>query len=291
MPHPPQTRRDWLKTASALLLTADLLPTQPANVVPSTYFPALPPDGSNSPLPPGKTVPFDWPYAEIPASGEGLKLNWLTGTRLPTGPVLFRITSATDVREMCEVEVLSGKIGQVLGEIDLRFAHYHQPFEWKIPAAELPAILADGLQLRLKTGTKPLWVFCAKGNAGPVPSAFLPHLLAGSGSTTAWQERLLSLDSVQTFGWMEGCVLDGIQAMIPRNPRAQGVLAQHLNLFFGNDRFRYETLNNERSEGRIHTVESLLPFAILAQTNPAHPALRTAVEFALHHADANGVIA
>lgn len=291
MTHPHQTRRDWLKTASAVLLTADLLSTPSANAPKYAYIPALPPDGSNPPLPPGKTVPFDWPYAEIPAGGEGLRLTWPAATRLPTGPALFRLTSATDVREVCQVDVLSGKTDRVLGEIDMRFAHYHQPFEWSISAADLPEILSNGLRLRLKTGTKQLWIFCATPDGGPVPPAFLPHLFAGSGSETAWQERLLSLDSVQTFGWMEGCVLDGIQAMVPRTPRAQGVLGQHLDLFFGNDRFRYETLNNERSEGRIHTVESLLPFAILAQTNPAHPALRTAVEFALQHADANGVIA
>jgi unsaturated rhamnogalacturonyl hydrolase len=50
-------------------------------------------------------------------------------------------------------------------------------------------------------------------------------------------------------------------------------------------------LNNVKTVEKIHSVESILPFAILAQINPKHPLLKTAIEFCEAHANAEGVVA
>ena len=94
---------------------------------------------------------------------------------------------------------------------------------------------------------------------------------------------------------MEGCVLDGLHELMhgapTTSPKAKAALQQHLDLYFGQNSLVYANLNNKKAEGIINTVESILPFALLAQTNPGHPLLQTAIDFCQRHANAEGVIA
>lgn len=266
--------------------------------------------GPKPTLPDGRYVPFDWAIGEVPAVGAGAKLTW-NGAEMPNAhsSTTLRITSATDVRENVELMVKTTVSGKVLGTFDIRFAMYLQPFELPIPAADVKAVLTEGVTLTMQTGTKPFWLFGPGNSTQSAPTAYLPHLLVYDkqrASATSWQDRLLSLDSVQTFGWMEGCVMDGLHelsrtgryavvrhsgAAPATSPRAKRVLAQHLDLFFADNNLVYANLNNQKAVGKINTVESILPFAILAQTNPRHPLLQTAIEFCEAHANADGVIA
>ncbi|MCY7352035.1 MAG: glycoside hydrolase family 88 protein [Cytophagaceae bacterium] len=285
------TRRDWLKWSALTLLPASFAEGggrgegYAYHLAEVTAPPAtLPSDGY---------VPFDWAVSEIRGDGEGVKLTWKGPISHPSAPVRFRLTSATDVREVCILEVKTARSGKGLGTLDMRFAMYLQPFELVIPAAELPTVWAGGIVLTLTQGTKPFWFFANANTAQTAPPAYLPHLLTpeGAASPEAWQQRLLSRESVQTFGWMEGCVLDGLLEMSARQPRAKAVLRTHLNLFFDQNTLIYADLNNRKAVGKINGVESLLPFAILAQTDMAHPMLQTAVRFCREHANAAGVVA
>ncbi len=126
----------------------------------------------------------------------------------------------------------------------------------------------------------------------------MPHLLVygdkikkDTESSGRWKDRLLSLESLQTFGWQQGIVWDGLLELSKNSSQAKKVLLQQLDLYFAQNSLVYCNLNNIKTVEKIHTVESILPFAILAQTNPTHSLLKTAIEFCETHANADGVIA
>ncbi|GAB2558915.1 glycoside hydrolase family 88 protein [Spirosoma areae] len=307
------TRRQMI--AATTLLAAAAFGKEPT-AVPYRYVLATP-SGAKPPLPADRYIPFDWAFDEIPAAGtpaadvpvqgEGVKLTWnqadiRKNSRAAGASARLRLTSATDVREACTIAVKTAVSGKVVGVLDIRFAMYLQPFELPVPAADINAVLNEGVTLTMQTGTKPFWFFGPGNSAQSAPTAYLPHLLLyenvdkAAGLPDRWKERFVSLDSVQTFGWMEGCVLDGLHELSRTgapagSPRAKRVLTQHLDLFFADNNLVYANLNNQKAVGKINTVESILPFAILAQTNPGHPLLQTAIQFCQAHANADGVIA
>ncbi len=291
------TRRDWL--ATAVLLTTSVF-GMGKQTAPYRYVLAAE-SGRATPLPNGGYVPFEWGFGEVPpvgapGNGNGLKLTWNQPAAAPANSrATLRLTSATDVRENVEITVKTAVSGKFVGTFDIRFAMYLQPFELPVPATDLPAVLAEGVNLTMAAGSKPFWFFQNTTGSPSAPTTYLPHLLLyqqqPNVAATAWKDRLLSLESVQTFGWMEGCVLDGLHELSITSPNAKTVLAQHLDLFFGQNSLVYANLNNQKAVGEINTVESILPFAILAQTNPAHPLLQTAIQFCEAHANAEGVIA
>jgi unsaturated rhamnogalacturonyl hydrolase len=96
---------------------------------------------------------------------------------------------------------------------------------------------------------------------------------------------------VQTFGWQQGIVWDGLFEMSKNSAQAKTVLQQQIDLYFGNEKLVYAKYNNVKEVDAINGVESILPFAILAQTNPKHLMLKKAVEFCETHANSKGIIA
>ncbi len=308
----PITRRQMIVASTLLAIPA--FGKKPI-AAPYRYVPARW-SGPKPILPADRYVPFDWAIGEVlaagvpatgvpaandPVQGGGAKLTWkpvdVSSINLATGSsVRLRITSATDVRENCMLSVKTAVSGKVVGSFDIRFAMYLQPFELTIPAAYLQAVLAEGVTLTMEKGSKPFWFFLAEADSPSAPIAYQPHLIvidnqAAEIQSMSWKARLFSLDSVQSFGWMEGCVMDGLYELSKTSARAKQVLSGHLDLFFGNNSLVYADLNNRKAVGKIHTVESILPFAILAQTNPGHPLLQTAIEFCQAHANSEGVIA
>ncbi|AEI51088.1 glycoside hydrolase family 88 protein [Runella slithyformis] len=249
-------------------------------------------------LPDDKYLPFDWAFSEISAGNEGIKLSWNQPFPPKNRFASLRITSATDVREILVLEVKTAKTGKKIADWDLRFAALLQPFELQIPQEDLQAIFDEGIILKMVKGTKPFWFFTNNHSEKTAPKAYLPHLLIyekgtnkDAESSDRWKERLLSLESLQTFGWQQGIVWDGLLEMSKKSARAKTVLEQQLALYFANNSLVYCNLNNIKTVETIHTVESILPFAILAQTNPTHPLLKTAIAFCEAHANAEGVIA
>ncbi|TCC88764.1 hypothetical protein EZ428_19225 [Pedobacter frigiditerrae] len=238
------------------------------------------------------TFPFDWSVSEIKPNGSSVSLSWedkLQGN----GSAYFRLTSATDIREECIIELSLANTKKIIGQLDIQYAHYMQPFELVMPADLLPLVIQEGITLKMIRGTKPFWFFTHANLKSDIPKEFLPHLLLADGNLNLheWKNRLLSLASISTFGWMEGCVLDGISSLSKKHINAQEILNLHLDKYFANDTLVYENLNNKRSFEKITTVESILPFAILAATNAQHAMLQQAIDFCKTHTNAEGVIA
>ncbi len=283
------SRRQML-AASALLATATTFEKWMKKVSYSYVLASV--AGAKAVLPVDKYIPFEWAFGEIKENTEGVKLTWQQGIFKPKQSVRLRLTSATDVREVLILEVKTAVTHKKIADWDMRFAAYMQPFDLEIKAEDVKTVFTEGVILTMKQGTKPFWFFLNEG-AHKAPQAFLPHLLVYDEKIEkdAWKERLLSMESLQSFGWMQGVVWDGLLEMSNTSKRAKTVLTQQLDLFFKENSLVYANLNNIKSVGKISTVESILPFAILAQTNPTHPLLKTAIEFCEKHANTEGVIA
>jgi unsaturated rhamnogalacturonyl hydrolase len=180
--------------------------------------------------------------------------------------------------------------GRVVARFDVRYAHAFQPFEALLSAQAVREILAQGLGLRLVQGETPLWLLHdPHGDAEP---ALMPHILvsANPDRLQAFRYRLNSLASLQFFGWQEGCVLDGLLDManvrLIEPDLALRTIAAHFAHFFDAE----GNLDFSKPRRDIYGIEATLPFAVLARTQPDHPALKTVVRFWQAARAANGVV-
>jgi len=234
--------------------------------------------------PSGKRAPFGWPVFAVPAPGGGdVILRWDT-TPTALGQPCLRLTTAIDDRE-CKRIAVRDAAGLNLGEFDLRFAHALETF-----SLPLPAFCAE-LRLTMTTGTSPLWCL-----AETAPPGFSPHLIANahpSDPTTALLGHLRSPSCQHTWGWMEGCVLDGLERLAAVYPNSGYVLAlrSHLDRFFPADgRLLAETPRSAPHDDAIDNIESTLMFAPLAAIAPDHPWLDRVVAYWRHEAGSDGAV-
>jgi unsaturated rhamnogalacturonyl hydrolase len=234
-----------------------------------------------APVPPpeGKRFPFGWDAFAVPPSGT---------VALP-GPIArvedaarLRLTVALDDREEKRIEVVAAASGQRLGEFDLRFADCLQMFEVPLPDNVRETVGEAGILLRMTQGATPLYIFTSTRG---IPTSARVHVLTGEDARPVrdrFLEKLCSSDSLEPFGWHEGCVLDGLYDVSRRFPRVQAGrrLTAHLARFFDADRrLKYENPRSEPADGKIYGIEGTLPFAVIAKVTPDHPALDFALAF------------
>ncbi|HXM55677.1 MAG TPA: glycoside hydrolase family 88 protein [Candidatus Dormibacteraeota bacterium] len=203
---------------------------------------------------------------------------WPPGPRV-AGPALLRLTVALDDREEKLVEVRTAT-GIALGSVDVRFADPHQRFGLTLDAERARLAAEEGVELRLARATTPLWIFAGP----PAPARHRPHLVAlrQGDERSRLSRRLAAVDSVQPFGWMEGCVLEALTDMAAAFPgdgaRVERAARRHLGLYLGRGRLEYEDPRSRVADGRIYGVEATLPFAVVARLLPCHPAIDLAVD-------------
>lgn len=245
---------------------------------------------SGVPPPAGRRRPFGWPVAGV-APGSPLTLVW-PSTRCVSGPALLRVTVGLDDREAKILDVRSRATGVRLGCMDVRFADPHQRFGVTLDRRAVRLAMDEGVDIRLAGGGAPLWIF----SGPPAPVRHRPHLLplTPGSERTALFRRLASVDSVQPFGWMEGCVLDAqldMAAAFPGARRAlEGAAGRHLELYLGRGRLEYEDPRGRVADDRIYGIEATLPFAALARLRPGHPAIDLALEAWRARTDAEGCV-
>ncbi|WP_198342300.1 glycoside hydrolase family 88 protein [Pedobacter psychrophilus] len=237
----------------------------------------------------GKTTPFNWAYHLI--DKKGISFNWSpNAANINTKFARFRISTATDVREPCVLEVLLNKNNFKLGEMDLSYATYLQVYELQIPQKYINDVLNGGITLKKIKGEKPIGVFAA--NDEKISKVFKPHLLLYDNIKTNFDElkrTLLNREVYQPFGWMEGVVMDGLQVFTGHNPEANSSLYRRFKQYFTKDGFNYTGLYNTPIANTVMNVETVLPFALYAQYHPQHPSLNEVIAFCKNHTDKNGV--
>lgn len=240
-------------------------------------------------VPAGKRIPFGWSGFEVPGAGAFFPhIRWPSGEGRGNR---LRLSLAVDMRERTRVEVVLAESGDVLGVFDIRFAAVFQPHEAVLPDAAMPAVRRQGVVLRKVGGNQPLWFF--RDGRGVDPG-LVPHLMAPGGAAPMeeYGRRMQSLDCLQAFGWMEGCVLDGLLDLAEAGSGEgyRTVAHRHLDLYFRDDRLIYEDPSSRPSDDRVYGIEGTLPFAALARVRAEDPRLALPLRFWESHRDAEGAV-
>lgn len=237
-------------------------------------------------------APFGWPVLRLPPDS-GLLLHWPAPptSSAPAGGWL-RFTVSVDDREVKTVAVRLAESGTFLGTLELPYAHSLEPFHLRLSPEAYAAAAREGVRLSLQSGSVPLQLL--DHALPPGAEALAPQLVPDTRPRdveTAFFERLGSLASVQTFGWMEGCVLDGLHDLHERSrsPRWRAALDAHLALFVTpSGELVYEDPRGRPADGRIYGIEGTLPFAVLAKISPRHPLLELMLRFYREKLSADG---
>lgn len=239
-------------------------------------------------------LPFRWPAFGV--FDKPVTLSFQKPGRKQIAPALFRISVAIDIREEKRIEVILPVSNRKLGTLDIRYSPVFQPFELALSAEQVEAVFREGVALKQIQGESPVWFFQPKAPAPMASQGLLPHLLFHAPtkqSIETFYSNFLSLNSVQSFGWMEGCVLDGLLDLRNRFPgrKSKSVLDAHLNLFFDETgHLVYEGPFSRPYENKFYGIEAFLPFATLAQIQPNHPILPLAADYLVQKADGQAVI-
>ncbi len=99
--------------------------------------------------------------------------------------------------------------------------------------------------------------------------------------------------SLQPWGWMEGCVMDGLYDLFHAKGEArfEKALHSHVGHFFDeNDRLIYEDPKSRPNDGVVSDIESTLPNAIIAKIHPDHPVFEKVIAFWMSHQDEAGCV-
>jgi rhamnogalacturonyl hydrolase YesR len=243
---------------------------------------------------PDQRIPFGWSGVAIPARKDapGVVLRW-DQPHMFAAATRLRLTVALDVRESKRIEVRTARTNEVLGVFDIRFPSACQPFEIPVTADLAARASQEGVRLRQTEGERPLWLF--DGDSSDTPDAFAPHLL-GAVSADRWSQfeaRLCSAASLQAFGWIEGCVLDGLwqTAQLPGGEPARKTLIAHIRRFVSPDgTLDYEGPGSRPERNRVYGMEGLLPFAIIARVEPKNPVLKMAEREIRSRLDADNAV-
>ncbi|MDF2657604.1 MAG: hypothetical protein K0Q94_395 [Paenibacillus sp.] len=236
--------------------------------------------------PEGKRLPRGWTGAMLGAGSE-LYLEWKRQAMIANPPFpsegRLRITAALDYRSACKVDVLLGVSGEKIGSLDIRYAYTFQPFELILDGERTAAAFREGVVLRIADGGQPLWIF-DELQGDDTRRLFVPHLLVGGGArgTGLFVNSFASLSSLQPFGWLEGCVLDGLYALRPSvgAERIDPAIGMHLRQYVSEDgSLRYEDLHGQAADDKLTTIEATLPLAVIAKLHPDHPLISRTLSF------------
>lgn len=247
----------------------------------------------SSPIPVGKRVTGDWPAFSLGQQPVLLRPPATSSPAWPAGAAWLRITTAIDDREPRFISVTVGGGGRALGRFDLRFAHAIETFQLELPAAAVAEIRTRGIELKLEGTGAPMWLFT---DSAAVPTELKPHLMFAPSEVdrvAEFHRRVASVGSVQAFGWMEGCLMEGLAALDRRAPGGRYAAAReaHWRLFVpSRDKLLYEDPRSNRVEGKVYGIEGALPFADLARRDPTSPVLDIFVQFAKEHRRQDGAI-
>lgn len=226
-------------------------------------------------------APFGWPSLEL-GHGTSVSLPPPLNSVLPAAGGWLRFTTSIDDREVKRVAVRLAVTGRHLGHVDLLHAHALEPFQLRLSAADYAAASHEGVTLTLTQATSPLWILAdtLPAGAGPLRPGLVPD--HGGDPLTGFFSIIGSISSVQTFGWMEGCVLDALHDLHSATGelRWRRALDAHFSLFITADnQLVYENPRSLPVDGAIYGIEGTLPFAQLAKIAPGHPLLDLVLDY------------
>ncbi|MBC7919856.1 MAG: hypothetical protein H7Z75_02080, partial [Ferruginibacter sp.] len=242
-------------------------------------------------MPDHKRVPLAKTAFPVMAQGE-VRLRF-PGLKDEKGSYWLRLTAAIDFREEKRVQVALGDTGQSVGVFDIRYAHPFQPFEIPVDKKWIPHIQQRGLSLTLAKGNTEAW-FLTPGPAMGDFEGLQPQLLLSirTGNEQAFLANLYSMNAFSPFGWLGGCVLDGLHELgRTGDTQARAALDNHLNVFLDDQKgIVYENPMTVPLDGSFNSIEDFLPFACIVDRFPMHNSVRKATAFLLARKNADGII-
>ncbi len=246
-------------------------------------------------FPADKRVPLGLTAFPVPLSSEAATSVRLSFPKLPTSAraVSFRLTAAIDFRETKVIELYLPESGQVIGTLEIRYAHPFQPFQTSIEARWLPDVQQQGLGVRMREGTEAAWFF--RPEALPADAAGLaPQLLTGErpASKKVFLKNLYSMNSFSPFGWMGGSVQDALYELHRQgHASATQTLRTHLGHYLDDEHgIVFESPHTRPLNGTFNSIEDFLPFAAIVNLYPDHPSVQQAVDYCVNHRHASGII-
>lgn len=240
----------------------------------------------NPDLPEGKRLPFGWKGFSVDKS-HPIQLKLTKSVPIKENElVILRCAIAIDVREEKIIKARIAGTQEELGHFDIRYAAVFHVFDLEIDPRLLSAINRHGIELTLEKGENPIWFFAATPGYTKRNNTFLPQLLTYAKDQIDREEafirQMCSLNSIQPFGWMEGCVLDGLHQMNKRKKHRKALKAMKLHLahfFDREDNFIHEDPHSRPLDNKIGTIESTQPFSTLARLEPEHPVFTEVLKF------------
>lgn len=241
------------------------------------------------PIPLGKRVPFSAAYISVPSDNSAVRLYFVDEHREQRlGPCSLRIVFALDVRENRKIEVCINGDLTPIGVFDIRFAYALQPFDIRLTEEVAHTALTHGLSLRMLEGREDTFLFAEYGDDFLCPRLLFDKEFGERG--TEFYNRLYSIASIQPFGWMEGCVLDGLSTCSDRGDKnALATIGLHLGKYIHGDKLVYEGPRSNICDGSIYGIEGVLPFAIMEKTGFGREAIQSFHRF-LSLFDSNEII-
>ncbi|MCG8600097.1 MAG: glycoside hydrolase family 88 protein [Verrucomicrobiales bacterium] len=246
------------------------------------------------PLEPGKRLPFGWSAFAVPQA-EATNPPVLKWSHLPTDRTArLRFTTAVDLREEIRIDVRLAESGKTIGKLDIRFAPVLEPFELLLNAQQIQEVAGQGISLVMTKGKSPVWFFQVDADQtshGPLQA----HLLFSDqpDSLSEFYHRMASPVSLQPWGWMEGCVMDGLYDLHQSTgeSRFNRTLHNHISRFFDEqNQLVYEDPKSRPNDGKVSDIESTLPHAVLARITPDHPIFEKVIAFWMNHRDEAGCV-
>lgn len=242
-----------------------------------------------------RRAPFGWPVLRLdPAAPAVVVPASAQPPRAAPAGGWLRFTTSIDDREVKHLTVALARTGRTLGTIELNVAHSLGPFQLRLSADDYAAAASEGVTLTLPAASGPLWILGHELPSGAEP--LRPGLVPDHGDAPlpGFFSILGSVASVQTFGWMEGCVLDGLHDLhvATGEARWRRALDDHFALFITPDhRLVYENPRGHPADGTIYCIEGALPFAPLAKIAPEHPLLALVLDYLRAKLKADGTFA
>nr|MBI1229394.1 hypothetical protein [Cytophagales bacterium] len=252
----------------------------------------------NIPIHPDNRLPFGWhAFCVLPEMNEpSVSLSFNSTDVSSYRNLWFRSCTVMDVRQEVLIEAYVGNTNQLIGIFDIRYPIIIQPFELAIPRKLHKKVLIEGISLKMVKGSTPVWFL--NGNCGSDAKNYLlrAHLFSSvetKPSLENFLKNFYSINSVQQFGWMEGCVLDGLYDMFQKtgSVHIRNVINEHLSLFFDeNNKLKYEGARSQILYDEIYGVECPLPISVIAKLYPDHPVIDLLIAYCLQNKNEIGLV-
>jgi unsaturated rhamnogalacturonyl hydrolase len=273
------------------------------------YIPLTPLSPSPPALPPEKRTIFGRPTFEITCERD---VDLVPGSDASAvmppqryDHAWLQLTVGFDIREIYTIEartIPESGPGERIGELDLRYGYTLQPFRMEIPSDLVTEVLSRGLRLSLLSqagGLQFLNESDAEGmpwqspepQPGWGPGVYFEGTHQPAADPGARLEKLLSSPfALQPFGWMEGCVLDGIRNLYSEKESTE-IIRKHLSMFTDDSgMLYYEDARSRAKHGVYPGIEYTLPAAAFARVDPASPAVEAALAFWKKECDGDGLV-